>query len=57
MSHTAVIFFKLDEVDELEPEQVALCLAKDLLGEGYDCFVMDILENYGDDPWVEGKKP
>jgi len=56
MSHTAVIFFKLDEVDELEPEQVALCLAKDLLGEGYDCFVMDILENYGDDPWVEGKK-
>lgn len=57
MSHTAVIYFDLDEVEELEPEDVALCLIKDLMGAGYNAYVVDIVEDVDCSGEWDGYRP
>jgi len=44
VKHRAVVIFDLEPVKELEPEQVAEVLARDLINDGYECYVDDILE-------------
>jgi hypothetical protein len=44
MKHTAIVHFNLEPSKELEPEQVALVLAWDLINDGYDCHIEDILK-------------
>ena len=44
MKHVAVVHFDLEPVEELEPEQVAEVLARDLINDGYESYVVDILE-------------
>ena len=44
MKHVAVVHFDLEPVEELEPEQVAEVLARDLINDGYDSYVVDIME-------------
>jgi len=44
MKHVAVVHFDLEPDDDLEPEQVAFVLAEDLINDGYESYVVDILE-------------
>jgi hypothetical protein len=44
MRHVAVVHFDLEPDDDLEPEQVAFVLAEDLINDGYESYVVDILE-------------
>ena len=43
--HKAVVYFDLEPVAGLEPEQVAETLARDLINDGYECYVVDIIES------------
>ena len=44
MRHVAVVHFDLEPDGDLEPEQVAFVLAEDLINDGYESYVVDILE-------------
>ena len=44
MKHVAVVHFDLEPVEELEQEQVAEVLALDLINDGYESYVVAILE-------------
>ena len=44
MRCVAVVIFDLAPVEELEPEQVAEALARDLINDGYECYVEEIME-------------
>ena len=47
MKHIAVVHFTQEPDEDLDPDQVGFVLAEDLINDGYDCYVNDILGPFG----------